>query len=325
MKKGVRKRILILSGLVVVVILAILFYIFIFPIITDSCRNKYVVWITDGKHYANSTCYLELAIQTGNPYYCTGTGGEDMSECYTGLAIQKGAISYCDDILPSFTNYSTYKCYADFYTNLSLQKKDASYCEKIDFWTGQDFKGDCYYSLAQETKDTQYCKEINDSYSQYLCYAAIQRTNYIENNSLTSIPPGKSENFTIFFNNTIECNSYFLFYNESDTCFYYHRYAFLESFCYYDTEFKPYFYWYDSDIRNINSSGLSTQEMAEICNTFVHPGLVADCKVFAEGKDSCLNYAQNNDYLKAICELGKDGTLNESMFPPRNYLGYEKN
>jgi len=328
MKEGVRKRIFLLSGFVIVIILAILFYIFILPMITDSCRNKYLIGITDGKHYVNSTCYFQLAVKTGNPYYCAWTAGEGMRECYTRLAMQKGDISYCDDILPSITNYSTYRCYADFYTNLSLQKKDASYCEKIDFWIEQGFRDDCYYELAQHTRNLQYCDEIKNSedYSDilYQCYADIQMANYIENNSLTSTPSGESENFTIFFNKIIGCNSYFLFYNYSDTCFYYHRYAFLERFCYYNVDFKPCFYWY-GNFNQINASGLSLQEMQEICNTFVHPGLVANCKFFAEGKDSCLNYAQDNDYLKAICELEGKGSLNESMFPPRNYLGYEKN
>jgi hypothetical protein len=327
MKKGVRKRIFLLSGFVVVIIFVVLFIVFS-PRIFDSCRDKYVVGFTDGKHYANSTCYFQLAVKTGNPYYCKGTGGESMRECYTRLAMQKGDISYCDDILPSITNYSTYRCYADFYINLSLQKEDASYCEKINFWIEQGFRDGCYYELAQHTKNLQYCDEIKDSedYSDTSdrCYADIQIANYIENNSLISTPLDKSENFTLFFNKTIGCNSYFLFYNESDTCFYYHRNAFLERFCNYDTEFKSCFYWY-GDFNQINTSGLSLQEMQEICDTFVHPGLVANCKFFTEGKNSCLNYAQDNDYLKAICNLEGKGSLNESMFPPRNYLGYEKN
>ncbi len=345
------KRLFLWIGILSALIFIILFYFLVLPAIFDPCKDKFEVSSYNGNHYANSTCYSELAMKTGNTNYCAKINTYSSLDCYIKVATQKKFVLYCTLLL----DYSSREdCLIDFYTNLSLQNNNAAYCEKISlgkslicsngavscstvephktdclsdyddciFVDTRGNRNDCYYELAQHTKNLQYCDGIKNwsyedvSYEISRCYAEIQTANYIENNSLISTPSGKSENFTIFFNKTIECNSHFLFKNDSDNCFYYHADSILERFCNYESDFKSCFYWYDSDIRNINSNGLSSQEMQEICDTFVHPGLSANCRVIAEGKDSCLSYAQDNAYLKAICELEGKGRLNESLFPP---------
>ncbi|MCX6750422.1 MAG: hypothetical protein NTZ83_03120 [Candidatus Pacearchaeota archaeon] len=65
---------------------------------------------------------------------------------------------------------------------------------------------------------------------------------------------------------------------------------------------------------------LTTEQSIELCYKLIHPAMAADClRQNSDDKQVCLDFANGDPYLTAICNLGTYGKLDESQFRPRAY------
>ena len=268
---------------------------------SSYCEKKSITNYSDD-------CYYKFATNKSEPQYCNKINRErTKSNCYSYFAIRNQDSSYCEK--KSITNYSD-DCYYKFATN----KSEPQYCDEInDIAT----KNRCYSYFAVKNQDFSYCEKIDeDSKEQESCKKKVNFLLYINENSLKDTE-GKNPEFVESFNKSVMCNSYFIIYNAVDICYDYHRISSQWRYCRSDS--KPCYDWYTGSFkRSWVNQQLSQTEASEICDNLVHPGIVADCKRYVEGKESCLSYADENEYLKAICNLEEGEYLDAYEFPPRD-------
>lgn len=107
----------------------------------------------------------------------------------------------------------------------------------------------------------------------------------------------KSSEYHIALNLIKEGNSYVLEIDRSDNCF---PYRYYNRGCYYmGGEDNMLF---DGDLGYFGLN-LSSQDKIELCYNFAHKGAIAYCLYKESGKEECLDFARDNEYLIRICEL----------------------
>ena len=223
---------------------------------------------------------------------------------------------------------------------------------KLGFQCSEEFKvstdrDNCVYNLAQETENKSICNNfvnkvvitnlkygvISFNFSQQIyysnetnrtpeCLKNIDMKEYIQNNSLKDSNIS-SHGYKELYNNIIKCNSAFIFGSESDFCFGYYRITNYHE-CSYASDIKVCPNFEGTLLTEVERYNVSFSEAKELCNEFVHKGLIADClrQIAIEfpnesNKNECSDFALNDTYLKAICNLTKNGVLIDS-FSARN-------
>jgi hypothetical protein len=113
------------------------------------------------------------------------------------------------------------------------------------------------------------------------------------------------------------CNEVMISKKIKDICFGYHYY---ERGCYYATDIKVCPGYADTWSTDIQLYELSYQESKNLCLRLAHKGLTAYCLTkISEDRQDCLDFANGDEYLTAICNLKEGAILNETEFPPRTY------
>jgi hypothetical protein len=103
--------------------------------------------------------------------------------------------------------------------------------------------------------------------------------------------------------NVDSCNNVMISKNISDECFGYHYYS---RGCYYASDITICPGYADTWLSDIVNYGLSHDESKEFCLKFSHKGLTANClRIISQdsSKKDCLDFAKNDIYLVAICNL----------------------
>ena len=115
-----------------------------------------------------------------------------------------------------------------------------------------------------------------------------------------------SENYTKMLESIEECN----LIDVNDRCFGYHYYW---KGCYYDHNAKNCPNYAGTLITKFDFYNLNNQERIDLCFEFEKDGFVVDCLRRLSETKNCLEFASNDDYLIAICNLRKGEILNETI------------